>query len=431
MSVICIKGGRIIDPENRRDEVEDLWVVDQKIVASKPENLDQYQEIDARGLIVSPGFVDLQVHLREPGGTHKETIKTGTQAAAAGGFTTVVSMGNTSPVVDSPDTLKFILDKIEQDAVVNVLPTACFTVGREGKALAPIGSLAQAGAVALADNEMCVQDAEIMRRVTEYANMFNLVVIDHCQDYSLTYGPEGASMREGEWSLKLGLKGWPKEAEEMMVSRDCILARSTGCRIHIQHVSTANSVELIRRAKEQDIPVTAEVSPHHLSLTDEMIESYDSNFKMNPPLPDSADQVAIWEGLRDGTIDAIATGHAPHQDYEKEVEFDLAPYGIVGLETFLPVMWYEWVKKRDWDPLDLIALVTSRAAKVLDLDAGSLSVGSIADITIFDPEEEWIFSSESSFSRSCNSPWKNETLRGRVKYTICRGKLIFDNNQIV
>lgn len=429
MKTICIKGGRIIDPQSGRDEVGELWIKDGLI--TEPFSDGDVQVIDASGCVVSPGFVDLQVHFREPGQTHKETIKSGSQAAAAGGFTTVVSMGNTSPAVDSADTLKFILDKIEQDAVIHVLPTACFTLNRAGEALAPIGSLKRAGAVALADNEACVQETEIMRRVMEYAKMCKMVVIDHCQDYSLTYGPHGAPMREGEWSVKLGLKGWPKEAEEIMVARDCILARTTRGRIHCQHISTANSVDLIRKAKDAEIPITTEVTMHHLSLTDASIQTYNSNFKINPPLPDEEDQEALWEGLRDGTIDAIVTGHAPHQDYEKEVEFDQAPYGLVGLETLLPTMLYEWVKKRDWDLIDLLALLTYRPAKVLSLDAGTLAMGKTADVTIFDPEQEWMYGADTSFSKSCNSPWKDQLLRGRVKHTICAGRLVFSEDKIL
>ena len=335
MPTLWIKNARVIDPASKRDAVGDLFVKNGKIVDSlSATDRKRAKLIDATGLVACPGLVDVHVHFREPGQTHKETIKTGTHAAAAGGFTTVVCMPNTSHPASSTGTIQYIKDTIKRDAVVNVYPTGCITVDMKGEALAPIGSLKKAGVVAITDDGDCVQSNELMRRACEYAKMFDLPLMDHCQDHSMT---AGAVMNEGEVSARLGLQGWPNAAEDLIVARNIILSTYTGAHIHMQHISSKNAVELLRRAKARKINVTAEAMPHHMALTDESLATYDTHFKMNPPLRTEEDRQALIEGVKDGTIDIVATDHAPHTNYEKDMEFDYAPNGIIGLETALPV----------------------------------------------------------------------------------------------
>ena len=311
-----IKNGRIIDPKNSRDEVGDLFIKDGKIVDSlTDEELKSAELTDASGQIVTPGLVDVHVHLREPGQTHKETIETGSWAAAAGGFTTIVCMPNTSPPADTAGTIQYINDAVTRSAVVNVYPTGCITQGRLGEKLAPIGSLKRAGVVAITDDGDCVQNNEIMRRALEYCKMFDLPIMDHCQDMALT---QGAVMNEGEWSIRLGLKGWPAAAEDIIVARNALLSEMTGAHVHMQHISSAGAVEVMRRAKQRNVNVTAEATPHHLALTDACIKDYSTNHKMNPPLRTERDRQALIEGLKDGTLDIVATYHAPHTTYEKD-----------------------------------------------------------------------------------------------------------------
>jgi dihydroorotase len=384
--------------------------------------------VDARGLIVAPGLVDIHVHLREPGQTHKESIETGSWAAAAGGVTTMVCMPNTSPPCDNAGTIQLIHDVIRRKSVVNIYPTGCITLGRAGAKLAPIGSLKRAGVVAITDDGDCVQNNEIMRRAVEYARMFDLVVMDHCQDQSLT---EGAVMHEGEGSLRLGLRGWPSAAEDIIVARNAILSAYTGAHIHLQHISSAQAVELIRGAKQRGIKITAEATPHHLALTDAQVRDYDTNGKMNPPLRTEEDRQAIIAGLLDGTIDIIATDHAPHTDYEKDVEFDYAPFGIIGLETCLPVCLEALYHSGRCDLSFLLARLTHKPAELLRLPKGTLAVGAAADICVFDPDERWTPTRANLFSRSLNSPWLGRTLRGRVKHTFVGGREVFDGAKIL
>ena len=427
-NLLWIKHGRILDSYTKRDQVGDLFVKEGCIVATLTDQEKAEATIlDATGKWVLPGLIDLQVHFREPGQNHKETIASGSRAAAAGGFTTVVNMGNTNPSVDSPNTVRFIRDKIETDAVIEIISAACSTKHRNGLVLAPIGSLAKAGIRVLADNEKCIQDASVMQRVAEYAEMFDLLLVVHCQDYTLTGGEEGSPMREGECSLRLGMRGWPRSAEETIVARNCIIARDTGVRMHFQHITSANSLEFIQQARSRGVAVSVEVSPHHLTLLDREVRSFDSNYKMNPPLCGREDQEALWRGIKDGWIDAIASGHAPHQDYEKEVEFDKAPFGIVGLETLLPVCCQAWLE-RGLPLLDLVGLLTIKPASILQIERGTLEVGAVANITLFDPQEKWIFNQDNSQSLSCNSPWLGKEMTGKVQATIFCGKVVYSKD---
>lgn len=428
MPALWIKNARVIDPANKRDAVGDLFVQNGKIVAKlTAADKKKAKVIDAAGLVACPGLVDIHVHFREPGQTHKENIATGSHCAAAGGFTTVVCMPNTSPPASNTGTIQYIKDVIKRDAVVKVLPTGCITVDMKGEALAPIGSLARAGVVAITDDGDCVQSNELMRRACEYAKMFDLPLMDHCQDHSMTVG---AVMNEGVVSTRLGLRGWPNAAEDLIVARNAILSTYSGAHIHLQHISSKNSVELIRRAKARGVKITAEATPHHIALTDECIEGYDPKFKMNPPLRTAEDQEAIIGGLQDGTIDIIATDHAPHTDYEKDKEFDYAPNGILGLETALPVTLDVLFRKNKFRLAKVVDLMTRKPAELLGLPAGTLSVGAAADICLFDPKEKWTYDAKAGFSKSANSPWDGETLQGRVKTTVVDGKVVYDGKKV-
>jgi dihydroorotase len=429
MPSLWIRQARIIDPATKRDRTGDLFVVDGRMVESLPVAArKRARQIDARGLVACPGLVDVHVHFREPGQTHKETIATGSRAAAAGGFTTVVCMPNTSPVADSAGTIQYMKDAIARDAVVKVYPTGCITVGMKGQSLAPIGSLKRAGVVAITDDGDCVQSNDLMRRAVEYARMFDLPVMDHCQDHSMT---QGAVMNEGVVSTRLGLKGWPNAAEDLIVARNVILSEYTGAHIHLQHISSRASVDIIRRAKARGVRITAEATPHHFTLTDEALGTYDTNFKMNPPLRTEEDRRALIVGLRDGTLDIIATDHAPHTASEKDREFDHAPNGILGLETALAISLEVLVRRNRFKLPKLIDLMTRRPAQLFNLPAGSLAPGSPADICLFDPEESWSYDAKAGFSKSSNSPWHGQTLRGRVKHTIVDGRVVFDGVRIV
>ena len=426
--ILLIKNGRVIDPASRRDGVGDVFIAGGKIVKSlTAAQKKQARSLDARGLVVCPGLVDIHVHFREPGQTHKETILSGSQAAAAGGFTTVVCMPNTSPPADNTGTVELI-NNAARHAPVHVYPTGCITVGLKGQQLAPHGSLKNAGVVALTDDGGCVQSNEIMRRAVEYAKMFDLPVLDHCQDDSMT---DQAVMNEGTVSTRLGLRGWPHAAEDIIVARNIILSAYSGAHIHMQHISSALSVELMRRAKKDGINVTAEATPHHLALTEESLGTYDTNFKMNPPLRTEADRKAIIAGLKDGTLDCIGTDHAPHAPEEKDKEFDYAPNGIIGLETALPVCLDVLVRKNKFKLAHVIDLMTRRAANVLKLPAGTLAPGAAADMCLFNPNEIWTYDTYKAFSKSINSPWSGQKMTGRVKTTIVDGKIVYQNGKMV
>ena len=429
MPSIWIKDARVIDPVAKRDAVGDVFIRDGKFVASlSGAEKKRAKKISARGLVCCPGLVDIHVHFREPGQTHKETIGTGSRAAAAGGFTTVVCMPNTAPVADTAGTIQFIKDAVSRDAVVRVLPTGCITVGMKGETLAPIGSLKRAGVVAITDDGDCVQSNELMRRACEYAKMFGLPIMDHCQDASMT---QGAVMNEGVMSTRLGLRGWPNAAEDLIVARNVVLSEYTGAHIHLQHISSKFSVDIIRRAKQRGARITAEATPHHLALTDTRLATYDTNFKMNPPLRTEDDSKALIRGLRDGTLDIIATDHAPHTDYEKDKEFDFAPNGILGLETALPVCLDVLVTQSKFKLATVVDLMTAQPARVLGLPAGTLSPGGAADVCLFDPAEKWRYNAKAGQSKSSNSPWHDTILTGRVKTTIVGGRIVFDGGRIV
>ncbi|MBL9190996.1 MAG: dihydroorotase [Opitutaceae bacterium] len=424
MPALWIQNARVIDPAAKRDAVGDLFIDQGRIVAPlSAAARKRARKIDAAGLVACPGLVDIHVHFREPGQTHKETIATGSRAAAAGGFTTVVCMPNTSPPADNAGTIQFIKDAVQRDAVIKVLPTGCITAGMKGQALAPIGSLKRAGVVAITDDGDCVQSNELMRRALEYARMFDLPVMDHCQDASMT---QGAVMNEGVMSTRLGLRGWPNAAEDLIVARNAILSEYTGAHVHMQHISSKFSVDILRRAKARGVRVTAEATPHHFSLTDDLLSGYDTHFKMNPPLRTEADRLELIEGLRDGTLDCIATDHAPHTDYEKDKEFDFAPNGILGLETALAVSLETLVRKSRFKLATVVDLLTRKPAQILRLPAGTLAEGAAADVCVFDPEESWLYDAKKGYSKSINSPWHGQTLRGRVRLTLSDGRIVHE-----
>src|SRR5438874_2454592 len=424
MSATIIRNGRVIDPANKRDEITDLLIVDGKITPlSQLSTLNpQPDEIDASNLIVCPGLIDMHVHLREPGFSHKETIESGARAAAAGGFTTIVCMPNTSPVADNPSTIAWIRNRAA-GACVNVLPTGAISKGLAGEELAPIGSLARAGVVATTDDGHCVQNHELMRRAVEYARMVGLPVLDHCQDYNLV---GNGVVNEGYWSTLLGLPGWPAAGEEAIVMRNILLAELCDHRIHCQHISAAGSVHLIREARARGVKISGEVCPHHIALTDEAIQNFDTNYKMNPPLRSKEDVDAILEGITDGTLSILCSDHAPHAEFEKEVEFDQAPFGIVGLETELGLFIDLLVHKhRKINIARLVEMYTVEPAKLLKLDAGTLSVGALADVTLIDPDLEWTVKIDKFESASRNSPFGSWKLRGRAVRTIVGGKTVW------
>jgi dihydroorotase len=416
-----IANGRVIDPANHRDETADLWIADGKIIDPMPGK--ETDTVDAAGLVVAPGLIDIHVHLREPGQSHKETMASGTRAAAAGGFTTIVAMPNTNPSADSAATITWIKEKAARESCVNVLCTGAITKGLKGEELAPVGSLFNAGVVALTDDGHCIQNHEVMRRALEYAGMFGLTVMDHCQDYNLV--GKGV-MHEGAVSTALGLPGWPAAGEEIIVQRNALLAELTGTPIHCQHLSSGGSVRLLREARARGVKLSGEICPHHIALTDESVRGFDTNFKMNPPLRTQRDIDLLIEGVADGTITVLASDHAPHCAYEKEVEFDLAPFGILGLETelglFLDLLVH---KKKAISLARLIEMFTTEPARLLRLDRGTLSVGAPADVTIIDPGLEWTVDKEQSFSRSRNTPFHGWELKGRAVRTIVAGETVW------
>src|SRR5580704_13199094 len=418
---LIIKNGRIIDPSIERDEIADLYVVDGRISAQPPEG--EFETIDASAQVVAPGLIDVHVHLREPGQSHKETIETGSQAAAAGGFSSIICMPNTDPPADSASTITWITDRAREFAEVNVFPTGAITKGLKGEEMAPIGSMVQAGIVAITDDGHCVQNHELMRRAVEYARMFDLAVLDHCQDYNMV---GNGGVHEGYWSTVLGLPGWPRAGEEMMVMRNILLAELCATRIHCQHLSSAGSVRLLRNARGQGVPVTGELCPHHIALTDESIGSFDSSFKMNPPLRTQEDIDGLIEGVADGTITILASDHAPHAGFEKEVEFDQAPFGIIGLETELALFLTILLHREKAISLEqLIAMYTVNPAYLLRIRKGTLGVGADADITLIDPDREWTYKKAESLSRSRNTPFEGWNLKGRAVRTIVAGETVW------
>jgi dihydroorotase len=425
MKTTIIRNGRIIDPATKRDEIGDLVIANGRIADQSAIRNPQSEitEINAKGLIVAPGLIDMHVHLREPGFAHKETIASGARAAAAGGFTTVVCMPNTSPVADTPSTITWIKDRARDTASVNVLPASAISKNLDGEELAPIASVVQSGVVAITDDGKCVQNHELMRRAVEYARMVGVPVLDHCQDYNLV---GNGVVNEGEWSTLLGLSGWPAAAEEAVVMRNILLAELCDHHIHCQHISTAGSVRLIREARARGVKISGEVCPHHIALTDASIQNFDTNCKMNPPLRTQRDIDAIIEGIADGTLTIFCSDHAPHAAFEKEVEFDQAPFGIVGLETELGLFIDILLHKRKAISINrLIEMFTVEPAKLLKLDAGTLSIGAKADITLIDPDREWTVDASKFESLSRNTPFHSWKLKGRAVRTIVGGETVW------
>jgi dihydroorotase len=393
-------------------------------VAAIGSNLSKADEtIDANGCYVTPGLIDIHVHLREPGFSWKETIDSGARAAAAGGFTTIVCMPNTSPVADNAGTIAWIKDRAAQVACVNVLPSGAISMGLAGEELAPIGSLVQAGVVAITDDGHCIQNHELMRRAVEYARMVGVPLLDHCQDYNLV--GKGV-VHEGYWSTLLGLPGWPAAGEEAIVMRNILLAELCDHHIHCQHISSAGSVRLLREARSRGVKISGEICPHHIALTDESIQNFDTNYKMNPPLRTQADIDALLAGVADGTLDILASDHAPHAKFEKEVEFDQAPFGILGLETELGLFIDILVHETNTIELPrLVEMLTVNPARLLKLNAGTLSHGAQADVTLINPELEWTVAASESESLSCNTPFDGWKLRGRAVRTIVAGETVW------
>jgi dihydroorotase len=424
LSGILIRGGRVIDPSRGMDEAADVLLRDGK-VAGVGRNLgtpDGAHVIDATHHVVCPGLIDLHVHLREPGQEDLETVATGAMAAAAGGFTAVCSMPNTDPVCDNQGVVGFIKAQAQRAGKARVYPIAAISVGQKGQQLAEFGELVGAGAVAVSDDGKPVVSSHLMRTALEYAKTFGIPVADHCEDPTLS---AGGAMHEGLVSTRLGLKGIPAAAEEIMVARDILLAELTGGHVHLCHMSTRGSVELIRRAKEKGLRVTAEACPHHFSLTHEACEGYDTNAKMNPPLREAEDREAIRRGLQDGTIDVVATDHAPHHYDAKEREFDDAPNGIIGLETALGLAITELVESGLLTLPELVSRMSTVPARIFNLPGGTLAAGSPADVTIFDPAARWTVDPKTFFSKSRNTPFRGRPLVGRATVTIVRGVVAY------
>ena len=422
MSRILIRGGRILDPSDDRDETADV-LIEAGTIAEVASGLEVpgAEIIDATGAWVAPGFVDLHCHLREPGQEYKEDIASGGRAAVAGGFTAVACMANTQPANDDPAMTDFILDRAAHDSPARVYPIAAATRGLEGQVMTEMAALVEAGAVAFSDDGRTIMDSGVMRRVLDYSRLVEVPVIVHCEDRTLV--ADGV-VNEGPVSTKLGLPGNPAIAEIIHVQRDLLLAERTGAHVHVAHVSTAGGVEALRRARERGIHVTAEVTPHHLTLTDEATLGYDTNAKVAPPLRSEADVRACREGLADGSIDAIATDHAPHALHEKELDFALAPPGLLGFETAAAVV-LDLVRQGVLTPLELIRRLSTNPARILRKSGGSLAVGASADVVVLDPERRWTYDPVKGYSKSRNSPWAGQTLTGRVVATVVGGHLVY------
>ena len=422
---LLIKNGRVINPKPKVDAVMDIMVED-GIIVKMAHHIDQNADhvVDAKNMWVIPGLIDIHVHLREPGFEHKETIETGTKSAAAGGFTTICAMPNTNPVVDSEILVEYIKMKAEKTGVVNVLPIGSITKGQQGEELANIGQMVKAGVCAISEDGHSVMNASLMNMAFKYAKMFNIPVFSHCEDKTMASGVINA----GNVSALIGLKGIAREAEEVIIARDIILARGAEASLHICHVSTEGAVQLIREAKNRQEQVTAEVCPHHFTLTDESVKDYDTNTKINPPLRTQKDVDSIKKALKENVIDIIATDHAPHHIDDKNCEYEKASFGIIGLETAVPLCMTELVHQGILSPIELIEKMTVNPAKLINIDKGSLEVGKAADITIINPYEEFIIDVGTFYSKGKNSPFNGYKAKGRVKSTIVSGKIVFSIN---
>jgi len=427
---ILISNGRLIDPANQQDDISDVLIEKGKIVAiAKPgqipkQDAENAKVIDATGQIVAPGFIDMHVHFREPGFEYKETIETGCQSAAAGGFTTVAMMPNTHPVNDNRSVTEFMITQAKAHGVVNALPIGAISLGLKGEKLTDMGDLQAAGVVAFSDDGRPVMNNELMRHALEYSKMFDLPIIQHSEVLDLT---AGGCMNESRVSTELGLKGMPTEGEDIMVYRDIALLEKTGGRVHVAHISSGQSVELVRQAKAKGLAVTCEVAPHHFSLTDDAVRGYDTNSKMSPPLREQKDVAAIKQGLKDGTIDMIATDHAPHDLVDKQVDYQSACFGIVGLETALPLS-LKLIDEKVITLSQMVALLTSQPAKIFKLEKGNLAVGKDADVVVFDPETQYAIDVHKFKSKSKNSPFHGWKVKGRVTHTLVMGKIVHTCN---
>ena len=425
---LIIKNGRVIDPGNKVNAVLDILIEGGKVAKIGPGFSPRAASvIDAKGKTVVPGLVDMHTHLREPGREDKETLLSGSRAAVKGGFTAVCCMANTSPVIDSEGLVRYIYTRASDIGLIDIYPVGALTKGLEGKEMSEIGLLKEAGVVALSDDGNSVMDSHLMRRALEYANMFDLPVISHCEDTSLS---KDGLMNESYFSTLLGLEGIPNVSEYTAISRDIELACFTGARLHIAHISTKQGVELVRRAKKQGVRVTAETCPHYFTLSDEAVIGFNTNTKVKPPLRAKEDVEAIKKGLADGTIDVIATDHAPHTEEEKDVEYSFAPFGMIGLETALSLGITELVEKKVLTLFQLIEKLTCQPANILGLDKGSISIGKPANITIIDPVKEWTVTKDKFLSKSKNSPFIGRKLKGVVCEVIANGKVVMEDGEV-
>lgn len=423
MSRLLIKDGHLIEPSSGIDERRDVLIEDGRVAAIEPRiEAADADVVDASDCFVAPGFLDIHVHLREPGIEHAETIETGAKAAAAGGFTSVCCMPNTIPVNDSPTVTSFIVERARHTAIVNVFPIGAITKGSKGEQLAEIGAMKKAGIVAISDDGLPVMNSRVMRRAMEYAASFGLTVIDHCEDLNLSMSGD---IHEGAQSVRLGLRGIPGCSEDVMVARDIILSEVTGGAVHIAHISTRNAIEMVRQARRLGIRVTSEVTPHHFALTDSDIAGYDGNYKMKPPLRGHIDKQAVIEGIVDGVIDAIATDHAPHTGNMKMQELERCPFGVTGLETAIALTLEELVYPGEISLKHMVELFTTGPARVIGLDRGRLFVGGPGDVTLFSTSREWVFDVNESQSKSKNSPFHGRRFRGGPAATIVAGKTVW------
>lgn len=421
---LVLKGGRVVDPSQRLDAVVDVLLVDGR-VAEIGTNVREHEDAhvhDVSGMIVCPGFIDVHVHLREPGGEHKETIATGARAAAAGGFTAVCAMPNTDPPIDDPAAVGFVRAAGLRVGAARVYPTGAVSIGQKGERLTEMGEMVAAGAVAFTDDGRPVGDAGLMRVALEYTQSFNVPIASHCEEKSLS---RNGSMNEGLVSTRLGLTGIPNAAEDVMIMRDILLAELTGGRLHIQHVSTFHGVEMIRQAKARGIRVTAEATPHHLTLTDEACDGYRTDAKVNPPLRSAADRQAVIEGFLDGTLDVLATDHAPHHYDEKEQAFEDAPFGLVGLETALGIVHTHFVANQRMTLDAMVRRMSCAPAQAFHLPGGTLRVGAPGDVTVFDPDLEWTVEPAKLLSKSRNTPFAGWRLKGKAVLTIVDGRVVW------
>ena len=425
MSITCLKGGRVVDPANQTNKIQDLYFEKNKIISfAQIISKKKIKIINVNGKIVFPGLIDLRSHLKNITGGQSENILSGTEAAAAGGYTTILLMPNITPKADNAGTIQFIQDRILKHACVKVLLCGCLTKDAKGESLAPLGSLKEIGVAAISDCPRTSQNNLIFSKGVEYASMFNLLVIDLPRDISLS---KNGSAHEGPLALKMGLGGYPRIAEELYVQRAISISKSLKAKIHLTSISSHGSVEMIKEAKKKGILITADVTPHHLILNESCITNFDPNFKMSPPIREEIDRKALVRGLKDGTIDCVSTAHEPFQEHEKNVEYDLAPSGVIGLETALSACYQILKNDKDFTWLNLIRSMSYNASKVLEIEGGTLSVGSKADIGVFDPNLNWKYNAKKSLSQATNSAFENTEFLGKVIKTFVDGKLVFGN----